>query len=204
MRRTLTAVIVVGLAAGACADESTEGGQQPTVLDGAQRSVPNPDPDPDATAPDGSTATFEEAGVTFDCPRDWSARPKSEQILEDRLAEFTGERIEEGAPETAVIGVGPAPMPIDALEKSLTTGVFDPGSEVVDRADLEIEGADAARVVEIFYPAIERRNFGYREQILIVLTGGNAAILRVAAPDSQWDSERSTYEAIVESFRLVG
>lgn len=55
--------------------------------------------------------------------------------------------MEEGAPETAVIGVGPAPMPIDALEKSLTTGVFDPGSEVVDGADLEIEGADATRTI---------------------------------------------------------
>lgn len=201
MRRTLGTVLVLVLAAGACGEDGTDSAPPAVLEEQPSPSAAQTSRSPSAENSPG-VSTFSESGVKFDYPSEWTARPESEQILPDRLAEIIGEEVVDTAPPTAAINVGPAPLNIDALQSSLTTDAFDPGSEVVERTDVDIEYADAGRVVEILYPATESRDFDLGEQMLIVLSRGNAAILRVAAPDSQWATERDTYEAIIASFEL--
>ena len=179
------------LALTACNDQTADVSQQPTsgIEDG------------------GALSTFEDAGLAFEYPASWEARAAEDQLVADRLVEIIGERVQEGAPETVAVNVAPAPLDIDSLESSLTTGAFDPGSGVgvcVERTALDIAGADASRVVEIHYPATDSRDFDLREQMLIVLVGANGVVFRVVAPDELWENRRDGYEAIVESFRLEG
>lgn len=192
--RRLAVCLLLLIALVGCASEATPESmaQQPSATD----------PPADQTAGPDMT-TFTDGGVSFDHPTTWTVKPPQEQILPDRLVEVVGEEVVDGFPPLAGLSVGPAPLDIDALEQSLTTGAFDEGSETVSSTDVEVEGAEAARIVETVYPNIQDLGVDGREQMLIVTLAGDAIILRVAAPQAQWDTDRATFEAIISSLRLA-
>lgn len=198
MRRLIALLLSLALAAVACASPGDSDGdavaQQP---DDTELSTSSP------AADSLEFTTFADNGVSFGYPTDWTVKNEDDLLVPDRLIEAVGEEVQEGAPPLVGLNVGPAPLDMDALEASLTTGAFDPGSEVVDSTDVDVDGADAARVVEILYPNVQDLGFDWREQMLLVLSEGNAAVLRIAAPDQQWGESRTTYEAIIDSFSFT-
>lgn len=194
MRRLIMWCMLLILVMAACASPADDGGGDAVAQQG----------DTEVPPADAADMTiFADQGVSFAYPADWTVKDEQDFLVPDRLIEAVGEEVQEGAPPLVGLTVGPAPLDMDALETSLTTGAFDPGSEVVDSTDVDVAGADAARVVEIVYPNVQELGFDLREQMLLVLDEGNAAVLRVAAPQEQWQGSRATYEAIIDSFSFT-
>lgn len=198
MHRMIAFLVVLAVLLSACASSGDDGQDAVAQQDGSSEM-----PATDTDVQPSDFTTFADQGVSFDYPADWTVKDEDDQLIADRLIEAVGEEVQQGAPPLVGLNVGPAPLDMDALETSLTTGAFDPGSEVVDSRDVEVAGADAARVVEIVYPDVQDLGFDLREQMLLVLSEGNAAVLRVAAPEEQWQDGRTTYEAIIDSFSFT-